>query len=492
VTQDDPSEVSARHSINLDAICAHLDAVGISVTLNDHGHVPTSLTVSGATHDSRLVTSGSIFCCVPGDRNDGHDFAQIAVEAGAVALLVQRPIHTQPEVPQLLVSDVRSVLGHVAAAAYGHPSRKLVMIGITGTNGKTSTAHMLADILIAAGHRTEVIGTLTQTRTTPESTDLHQRLASFVDGGVTHVVMEVTSHALFLHRVVGVHFALAVFTNLSQDHLDFHENMEAYFRAKAMLFTPSFASEAVVNADDPRGHLLFDAASIPTTMFSFEQAEQLQAGVVSTFLLRGVPVTLRVGGRFSVANALAAAQAAHTLGINDTDIALGLAQTQVPGRFETIRAGQAFGVIVDYAHTPDGLERVLDSARAITSPNGRLISVFGCGGDRDKTKRPLMGAVSARLSDLSIVTSDNPRSEDPQAIISDILAGASGAARESLRVETDRRIAIQMALREAASGDVVVIAGKGHEQGQDVGGVISPFDDRVIARETLAELAKKP
>jgi UDP-N-acetylmuramoyl-L-alanyl-D-glutamate--2,6-diaminopimelate ligase len=448
--------------------------------------------IVSATHDSRRVVAGSVFCCVPGDRNDGHDFAQAAVTAGAVALVVQRLIHTNPEVPQVLLPEVRAALGHVASAAYGHPSRSLVLVGITGTNGKTSTAHMLADILLAAGHRTEVIGTLTQTRTTPEATDLHERLATFVEQGITHVVMEVTSHALVLHRVVGIHFALAVFTNLSQDHLDFHETMEAYFRAKAMLFTAEYASEAVVNADDPRGHLLFDAASIPTTMYSFEQAELLSAGVVSTFSLRGVPITLHVGGRFSVANALAAAQAAHTLGIDDQSIAAGLAQTYVPGRFETVQAGQQFGVIVDYAHTPDGLERVLEAARAITADGARLITVFGCGGDRDKTKRPLMGEVAARLSDLSIVTSDNPRSEDSQTIIDEIVAGMTATNPAAVRVEGDRRVAIADAVAEARDGDVVVIAGKGHEQGQDINGVVLPFDDRIIASEAIAAMKGQP
>jgi UDP-N-acetylmuramoyl-L-alanyl-D-glutamate--2,6-diaminopimelate ligase len=487
VTNDAPGT-----GITLETIVDHLRSVGVDVSVRhpaeslSKSDVPTA--IAGATHDSRLVRSGSLFCCVPGDRSDGHNFAQSAVDSGAVALVVQLPIHTTPEVPQIVIDDVRAAMGHVASAAYGHPSKKLVMVGITGTNGKTSTAHMLADILLAAGHHTEVIGTLTQTRTTPEATDLHERLAAFVDQGVTHVVMEVTSHALVLHRVVGIHFAVAVFTNLSQDHLDFHETMEAYFRAKALLFTPEYSSEAVVNADDPRGHLLFDAASIPTTMYSFEQAGSLQAGVTSTFVLRGEPITLHVGGRFSVANALAAAQAAHTLGIADKHIAQGLAGTYVPGRFETIHSGQGFAVIVDYAHTPDGLERVLDSARSITSAGCRLISVFGCGGDRDKTKRPLMGEVSARLSDLSIVTSDNPRSEDAQSIIDEIVIGMAAAQPDSVRVELDRKVAISAAFSEARNGDVVVIAGKGHEVGQEINGVISPFDDRVVAREILATM----
>ncbi len=472
--------------VSLQQLVDDLTSVGIAVATRPLVSEVESMVMTSATHDSRRVQPGALFCCVPGERSDGHAFAQAAVDAGAVALLVQHPVQTNPVVAQLVVDDVRQALGDAAASVYGHPAQQLVMIGITGTNGKTSTAHMLADILAAAGHRSEVIGTLTQTRTTPEATDLQERLAEFVAEGVTHVVMEVTSHALVLHRVRGVHFALSVFTNLSQDHLDFHETMEAYFRAKAMLFTPAYSSEAVVNADDPRGQLLFDAASIPTTMFSFEQADSLQAGTTSTFTLRGTPVTLNVGGRFSVSNALAAAQAAHMLGIADAHIAEGLERALVPGRFETILAGQSFGVIVDYAHTPDGLERVLDSARAIIGRDGKLITVFGCGGDRDRTKRPVMGDVAARFSDVAIVTSDNPRSEDPQAIIDEILVGMSQAKPGSIVVEVDRRMAISIALHQAVAGDVVVIAGKGHEQGQDIGGVVSPFDDRQIAREVLS------
>ena len=449
--------------------------------------------VTGCTHDSRSVMPGSLFCCVPGSRSDGHSFAQIAVDSGAVALLVDHSVTTVPAVPQLIVRDVRSAMGKVAAAVHGHPSESLVMIGITGTNGKTSTAHMLAEILIAAGHQTEVIGTLTQTRTTPEATDLQERLAAFVQSGITHVVMEVTSHALVLGRVSGVRYSVAVFTNLSQDHLDFHGTMEAYFRAKAMLFTPEYADRAVVNADDPRGRLLFDAAAIPTQMFSMTQAENLQVGTVSTFTLRGLPVTLHVGGKFSVANALAAAEAASMLRVADSAIVEGLGSAVVAGRFEPVSAGQDFAVIVDYAHTPDGLVRVLESARSMTQAGRQLWCVFGCGGDRDTTKRPFMGAAAATLSDRVIVTSDNPRSEDPESIIAMILEGIPGAAstnQHSTHVVTivDRRSAIALALQSAVSGDVVVIAGKGHEQGQDVNGVVSVFDDRVVAREILLGL----
>ncbi len=475
----------------LGEVLADLAARGIAIGQLERNPHAVDVQVSGCTHDSREVQPGWLFCCVPGQKTDGHTYAQAAVDAGAVALLVARPVDTQPPVPQVVVPDVRNTMGHVAASVHGHPSQQLVMIGVTGTNGKTSTAHMLAEILMAAGHRAEVIGTLTQTRTTPEATDLHQRLAEFVRSGVTHVVMEVTSHALVLGRVAGVRFAVAVFTNLSQDHLDFHGNMEAYFRAKALLFTPVYADRAVVNADDPRGRLLSDAASIPTEVFSISQAENLTTGTVSTFTLRGEPVTLHVGGRFSVSNAMAAAAVATRLGIADAVIAEGLGNALVAGRFEPVIAGQPFAVIVDYAHTPDGLMRVLESARSMTPSGRKLYCVFGCGGDRDRTKRPLMGAAAAALCDVVVVTSDNPRSEDPAAIIDDIVAGIPSYAAAAVSIIVERRDAIASALDAATSGDVVVIAGKGHEQGQDSNGIVTPFDDRVVARELLESKGKR-
>jgi UDP-N-acetylmuramoyl-L-alanyl-D-glutamate--2,6-diaminopimelate ligase len=478
---------SAARSV--EAIVSSLAQRSVSMSLRVPVDVnPSTIEIATCTHDSRRVTAGSLFACVPGDKMDGHQFAQSAVDAGASALLVDHFVQTIPAVPQLIVPNVRAALGHVAAAVHAYPAESLVMVGITGTNGKTSTAHMLADILNAAGHKTEVIGTLTQTRTTPEATDVHERLAQFVADGVTHVVMEVTSHALVLDRVAGVHFAIAVFTNLSQDHLDFHESMEAYFRAKARLFTPELADRGVVNVDDPQGRLLLDAALIPTTTFSFQQAANLVTGTTSTFQLRGANVVLNVGGRFSVANALAAAQAAHLLGIDDETVAAGLAVSHIPGRFESVVAGQPFSIIVDYAHTPDGLERVLESARSIAAPAGRLITVFGCGGDRDRGKRPIMGEVAQRRSDVAIVTSDNPRSENPGEIIEEVLAGMNraDAAKTILPIE-DRRAAIAEAIRIAAAGDVVVIAGKGHEQGQDINGLVSPFDDRVVAADLVRE-----
>jgi UDP-N-acetylmuramoyl-L-alanyl-D-glutamate--2,6-diaminopimelate ligase len=451
----------------------------------------SSTPLRGATHDSRQVRAGSLFCCVPGDKMDGHSFAQDAVDAGAAALVVQHPVATDPSVPQIQVADVRAVMGVAAAAAFDNPAEKLVMVGVTGTNGKTSTAHMLTEILRAAGLRAEVIGTLTQTRTTPEATDLHEQLAAYVSQGVTHVVMEVTSHALVLHRVAGVRFRIAVFTNLSQDHLDFHQTMEAYFRAKATLFTPIFTDQAIVNGDDPYGHLLAEAATVPTSEFSFAQITDLDVGVTSSFSLNGHHVELAVGGRFSVSNALAAAATASALGISDDAIVQGLGAVHVPGRFESVDAGQPFTVVVDYAHTPDGLQRVLESARGIVGPDGRLVTVFGCGGDRDRTKRPLMGHIAASLSDIAILTSDNPRSEDPAAIANDVVEGIAESDLLHLTVELDRAAAIAGALTGRHRDDVVLIAGKGHEQGQDINGVVRPFDDRDVAAQVLLSLAGK-
>ena len=440
----------------------------------------------GATHDSRTTGSGLLFCCVVGSRSDGHHFAQQAVDHGAVALLVQREVVTRPAVPQIVVEDSRASMGPAASVIHGRPSEHLTMVGITGTNGKTSTAHMLGSVLERAGHRVEVIGTLTQPRTTPEATDLQVQLADFVAAGVTHVVMEVTSHSLVLRRVDGIHFRVVVFTNLSHDHMDFHENMESYFRAKAALFTAQRADEAVVNADDPHGRLLLAAAQIPTRPFQLSQAGDVRLGVRSSFRWRHLPVQLRLGGAFSVANALAAATAAELLGVPAEVIADGLADAEVPGRFEPVDAGQDFTVLVDFAHTPDALQRVLEAARAITPAGRRLLVVFGCGGDRDTDKRPRMGAIATDLADLAVLTSDNPRTEDPMDIIDQVVAGVT--RHDVLHVDADRRAAIGWALGAAHPGDVVVIAGKGHERGQEINGTVIAFDDREVAAEVLTAL----
>ena len=330
-----------------------------------------------------------------------------------------------------------------------------------------------------------MIGTLTGTRTTPEAPELQRRFAESLAQGVQAVAMEVSSHALALHRVDGTRFRVAVFTNLSAEHLDFHSTMEAYFQAKARLFTPELADAAVVNVDDPRGRLLRDAAVVPTRGFSLDEVEGLEVGrTASRFRWRGQHVTLPLGGRFNVANALAAAETAITLGIEPAVAAEGLAAAgPVPGRFEAVEAGQDFGVVVDYAHTPDGLERLLDTARELVG-EGRLLLVFGCGGDRDVAKRPLMGEVAGRLADRVVLTSDNPRTEDPATIISQVRSGIEDD--RTLLVEPDRRRAIALALEEAAPGDLVVVAGKGHESVQVLGDATVPFDDRAVVRELLS------
>lgn len=443
-----------------------------------------SVEITDVTHDSRAVSAGTsvLFSCVSGLRRDGHEFANTAVHDGAVALLAERRMLI--DVPQLVVGNVREAMGQVASIVHGDPSRSLRLVGITGTNGKTTTAHLLGDILAADGRPSAVLGTLTQTRTTPESTDLHRRLAELRDDGVTDVVMEVTSHAMELHRVTGCHFEVVAFTNLSQDHLDFHGSMEAYFRAKAKLFVPEFAESAIVNLDDRYGSLLLDSALIPTHGVRLSDAGDLVLRPTgSLFNWSGIEIALSMAGEFNVRNALLAASLAKQLSVSDEAIATGLSAAAVPGRYELVAAGQAFAVVVDYAHTPDGLARVLQTARATVQALGAVSVVFGCGGDRDRGKRPLMGEIAKTLADRVFVTSDNPRSEDPAVIIGEILGGM--ADTRGVQVIEDRRAAIEAAIDLAGPGDVVIIAGKGHERGQERDGVIAPFDDREVARHAL-------
>ncbi len=470
--------------MRLDALlaAANLPAAGVAVvqTRGDCG-----VSVTGIVVDSRSAGPGALYCCVPGQRFDGHDFAPAAVAAGAVALLCQRPLPLP--VPQVIVAAVRPALGPLADALYDHPSRRLCVIGVTGTNGKTTTTALLAGVLTAAGRPTATIGTLTGIRTTPEAPALQARLAELREGGVTAVAMEVSSHALDQNRVDAVRFAAATFTNLSQDHLDYHRTMDDYFAAKLRLFEPGRAGVAIVNADDPWGGRLLGAleqqAGPRPVPFSLGDVGELVLGPRgSTFVWNGLPVTLHLGGRFNVANAVAAATTARELGVPGAAIAEGLAAVaSVPGRMEPVDAGQPFAVLVDYAHTPDGLRQALTAVRELAG--GRLIVVFGAGGDRDQAKRPVMGAVATALADLAVLTSDNPRNEEPDRIIEDVRAGASGPG--GLVVEPDRARAIAAALAGAEPGDVILIAGKGHEKGQDIGGHIIPFDDADVARAWL-------
>jgi UDP-N-acetylmuramoyl-L-alanyl-D-glutamate--2,6-diaminopimelate ligase len=447
--------------------------------------------VARVDHDSRAVAGGSLYCCVPGAVADGHDFAADALARGAVALLVERVLPLP--VPQLVVPDVRAAMAPAAAAVAGWPSRELTVVGVTGTNGKTTVTHLLERIFAAAGRPCAVSGTLSGARTTPEAPDLQRWLAARRDEGRTAIAMEVSSHALELHRVDGTRFAMAVFTNLSRDHLDFHHSMEAYFRAKARLFTPELSTSAVVNLDDPHGRLLLDAAQVPTTGYRLADAEELVlAPGSSTFRWRGEPVELHLGGRFNVSNALAAAEAALGVGVAPDVVAAGLSTpVVVSGRFERVEGGQPFDVVVDYAHTPDALEQVLSAARELVG-EGRVLVVFGCGGERDRSKRPAMGEVAARLADVVVLTADNSRSESTTDILAAIRAGYDSASprRAHLHVEPDRAAAIAVAVDAATPGDIVVIAGKGHEATQVLGDEVIEHDDRVVAREALARRSR--
>jgi UDP-N-acetylmuramoyl-L-alanyl-D-glutamate--2,6-diaminopimelate ligase len=447
--------------------------------------------VIDATHDSRAARAGSAFVCVPGARVDGHDHAASAVAAGATLLVCERALAL--DVPQLLVTDARASMGPLADAVHGEPTRALRVVGITGTNGKTTTSYLVRAILEAAGIPCGLLGTVEQRvggrveaveRTTPEATDLHRTFRRMLAAGDRACAMEVSSHALALHRVAGVRFGAAAFTNLTQDHLDFHPSLEDYFLAKARLFDGRCPT--ATNIDDAYGRRLTATVSYSTQGAATVAASEVELRADGTRFRLDAPdgsarVAMPLRGAFNVSNALAAASAAHLLGIALEATVTGLESvTGVPGRMEPVDAGQPFAVIVDYAHTPDALETVLRTCRGFCS--GRLRVVFGCGGDRDASKRPIMGAVAARLADDVLVTSDNPRSEPPEAIIAAVLAGMPAGAR----AEPDRREAIRQVLGRARAGDVVVVAGKGHEQGQERDGRKAPFDDRAVVRELLA------
>ncbi len=461
---------------------------GASVQPGSGGDDPD---ITGVTMDSRSAGPGTLFACVAGASADGHDFAATAVALGASALIVERPLDVIAT--QVLVPSTRRVLGPISDAFFGHPSRHLRVTGVTGTNGKTTTVALLAGIFEAHGWVTGTVGTLTQVRTTPEAPELQGRLAQLRDAGTEAVAMEVSSHALAQHRTDAIRFAAGVLTNVTQDHLDFHQTMEAYFEAKASLFAPERIGVAVVNRDDPWGERLLErlrGASVETVTYGRNDAEIAKLSPSgSRFRWDGQDVHLHLAGRFNISNALGAAACARALGIPSPTVAAGLASVRgVPGRFQSIDAGQPFTVVVDYAHTPDGLAVALDAAREVTS--GRLLVVFGAGGDRDREKRPLMGEVVAARADLAIVTSDNPRHEDPQVIIDQVLAGAGASTRARLTDDADRRSAVSTAIALAEAGDVVVIAGKGHESGQDFGDRVEPFDDAAVARDALERVLR--
>ncbi len=461
-----------------------------------------SLPISDVTYRSSDVRPGSLFFCVEGSRTDGHLFAGDAAAAGATAIVVQRAL----DVPcaQVMVSSVRRAMGPMSAEFFGHPSIRMSVTGVTGTNGKTTTTYLLEAIFRAAGLRPGLVGTtgfriagrhVPFERTTPEAPDLQRLLARMAADGVAACAMEVSSHGLHQFRVDGTRFACAVFTNLSQDHLDYHGTLEEYFRAKSRLFTPELSARAVVNGDTAEGQLLASRALVPTVTFGLHPGSDVRATDVQVsasgiaFEVGGLRVRSHLRGTFNVYNSLGAVAAAREVGVDGAAIAEGIAALEgVPGRLEPVECGQSFPVLVDYAHTPDSLENVLRAARELGT--GRLIAVFGCGGDRDRGKRPLMGEAATRLADLTIVTSDNPRSEEPEAIIAEIEVGA-GRGGGAYLVEPDRRAAIRTALSEALPDDVVVIAGKGHETGQEFKDRTIPFDDRVVTSEELQALSRE-
>src|SRR3954463_5416520 len=457
--------------------------------------------VTGLTFDNRLVAEGTLFFCVPGFTRDGHDFAPDAVARGAAGLVVQRPLGLG--VPEVLVDDVRAAMAVAAARFYGDPTATLRVAGITGTNGKTTTAFLTRALLEGAGLATGLLGTVKSVvggvdravvRTTPEAFDLQRTFREMLDAGDVACAMEISSHALELKRATGIHVAAAVFTNLTQDHLDFHPTMEDYFQAKRLLFASPSTSVRIVNADSDYGRRLieeFDCVTFAIARDADYRAVDVRTDATGCDFTVESPdgsfaARVPLPGRFNVLNALAAWAAARALGAPAWGLPASLAAADTaPGRFQPVAAGQPFDVIVDYAHKPDALEQVLLAARGMTS--GRLIAVVGAGGDRDRGKRPLMGEIAARLADVAFITSDNPRSEPPEAIIDEIVAGIPENPRAQVVRNVDRRATIFRAIALARPGDVVVIAGKGHEQGQEFeDGRKEPFDDAQVAREAIA------
>lgn len=474
--------------------------------------------ITGLAYDSRKVEPGWAFVAVRGEHVDGHTFVPAAVEKGAVALVVEAGreagISPPPGGAVAVVPDTRAAMAVIARAFYDDPSSRLTLAGVTGTNGKSTTALMIDAIFRAAGHSSGVIGTIeyrigdrtvTAPHTTPEAIDLQMLLAEMADQGVTHVAMEVSSHALALHRVDGCHFAAAVFTNLTPEHLDFHPTMEGYLETKRRLFTdPQYLPDAgervnAVNIDDGVGEMLAREALGRTLTYGLSpaahcRAEQIDLRPGGTSFLAvhptgRVPMRMKLIGEFNVYNALGALAACIGLGIEPEVACSAIEQMEpVRGRFERVRSN-ARNVLVDYAHSPDGLRRALETARRVTS--GRVIVVFGCGGDRDRTKRPVMGELASRLADACIVTSDNPRGERPEAIIGEILAGIPKETRGRCSVEADRAKAIRLAVEQARPEDLVLIAGKGHEDYQIIGDRRIHFDDREVAEELLNEIARR-
>jgi UDP-N-acetylmuramoyl-L-alanyl-D-glutamate--2,6-diaminopimelate ligase len=479
----------------VDATFPSVRLADIAAVVGGDVHGDPQTIVRDAASDSHEVPAGALFFCIPGERADGHLFAADAVAAGAAALTVERLLEVA--VPQVVVRSVRESIGPMSAAVFGRPAAGMTVVGITGTNGKTTCTYLLESIFRAAGWMPGVLGTTGAridgvpgplARTTPEAPDLHRLLAQMRTSGVRAIAMEISSHALAQHRSDGLVVDAALFTNLSHDHLDFHPSMEAYFEAKRRLFTPPHARQGVVNVDDAWGRRLVGDVEIATTTYAIERPADVRATEV---VVDEDGIAFRVGdqafrsglrARFNVENCLGVLAVARAIGLGDDVIRRGIADLAVvPGRMEPIDAGQGFTMVVDYAHTPDSILGVLRGARPLAE--GQVIVVFGCGGDRDRAKRPLMGRAAAEGADLVVVTSDNPRSEDPVGIIHEVVAGIP--AGTPTLVEPDRRAAIEAAVAAAADGDVIVIAGKGHETTQEIDGVVLPFDDRAVARAAV-------
>ncbi len=461
--------------------------------------------VTSITQDSRTVSAGALFCALQGSVFDGHEHVDAAIDAGAIAVVVER--HVTNRVPELVVPDSRVATGELAAAFVGHPSALLDLIGVTGTNGKTSVVTLVAHIVNACGELAASMGTLTGSLTTAAAPDFQQSLRGHLQDGCTVVAAEISSHALDQRRIAGSEVSVAIFTNLSQDHLDYHDDMDDYFEAKAALFAPEFGADAIIDVSDPYGQQLADrvrsqrdAGLFPSDheLIEVDGATEIAKATLaqhsSSFTWRSHHIELPLGGSFSVTNAILAAEAALALGYDETKIAAALnVAAPIPGRFESVDLGQPFAVVVDYSHTPASVSIAVESARGISGGKVRL--VFGAAGDRDPGKRPLMGA-AATTADVLYVTSDNPRTEDPELIIDAVIAGVetalSGETARSEDIEVhriaDRADAIRSAISGAAPGDIVVIAGKGHEDYQIIGTTTIDFDDRVHARAALAEL----
>jgi UDP-N-acetylmuramoyl-L-alanyl-D-glutamate--2,6-diaminopimelate ligase len=465
--------------------------------------------ITGITHDSRQVRPGDLYAAMLGANVHGASFATQAASAGAVAILTDplgRDRSSAAGLPVLAVPDARAVLGRLSAEIYGNPAAALLSLGVTGTNGKTTTAFLMESGLRAAGHITGLLGTVAirigeesipSARTTPEAPDLHALLAVMRERGADSVCLEVSSHALDMHRVDGVVFSAALFTNLSQDHLDYHFTLEAYFQAKALLFRPEHTHCGVINLDDEHGVRLVELSAVPVLTYSAAgraEADWRATEVVaepggSRFVLQGPDGAGGEGwvglpGAFNVANAVGATVALVAAGVPLDEALTGVAACPgVPGRMERVDVGQPFLAVVDYAHTPDAVDTLLTALRPVTA--GQLIIVLGAGGDRDRSKRPLMGAAAARGADVVVLTDDNPRSEDPREILAALRAGADAVPARALHVEHDRAAAIALAVDMAGLGDTVVVAGKGHEQGQETAGVVRPFDDRTVLAEVM-------